>query len=246
VRIGAVEVDGGVPLKVSRLGGAPVLPGREPWPRWGRRPLDFLGVLDFAEIAEVAPIAWLPRRGNASFYYAARIPRPWGDDPAEFDGWRVLPAATVEAPGAPGDAGSRDGGGVAATAIPPGEVLAAPEVMLYGAAFLSLPGPMEPALRGIGEAAFGFGRVYEEVYRAWVSCVWPDGLPRHQIGGWPVLVQRPLWEGCEQGWRLLLQLDSDDRLGWFWGDEGRVYFSMPAGGVAGGDLRRCWLTLQSR
>jgi hypothetical protein len=276
VRLGSVAVEGGVPLKVSRFGGAPVLPRCEPWPRWGHRPLDFLGVIDFAEIVEVAPIAGLPRRGCASFFYAAQFPRPWGDDPAQSEGWRVVPVDAVEAVQAPaaGDACGCAPGGAVVAAVPPGEVVVAPEAMLYGSAFLSLPGPIEPALCGIGDGLFGFTHVYEEVYRAWVACVWPDGRPRHQIGGWPVLVQRAPWIDCpraprratagrgpaapagrvptestsdgEHGWRLLLQIDSDERLGWSWGEEGRVYFSIQAGDAASGDFRRCWLTLQSR
>jgi uncharacterized protein YwqG len=94
-----------------------------------------------------------------------------------------------------------------------------------------------------------------------------------QVGGWPVVIQRPLGADCARAaagrpadghadghnghteevagaagreWRLLLQLDSDDRLGWFWGDTGRVYFSIRQRDAVRGALDRCWLTLQSR
>lgn len=286
VRLSAGGADGETRLRGSRFGGTPVLPDGEPWPRWGARALDFMGVVDFGELTEIvraglpgetgpAAVAGLPERGSARFFYAAEIPRPWGDDPGEADGWRViaLPApahAVVRAAGAP------SAGTTVAPRVPsppsnpppprPADAAGPREVALSGAAFLSLPSPLEPVLRGVGDPFGRFRHVYGEAYRAWTAHVWPGGRPRHQAGGWPVVIQRPLGAECARAaagrpvdgpagedageaareWRLLLQLDSDDRLGWFWGDTGRVFFSIRAGDAVRGALDRCWLTLQSR
>src|SRR4051794_4532841 len=60
---GATEAVG-VPV---RLGGAPLLPAAAAWPVWRGRPLDFLGAVDFAELAGFGTIPGLPRTGTAAF-----------------------------------------------------------------------------------------------------------------------------------------------------------------------------------
>ncbi len=99
---------------------------------------------------------------------------------------------------------------------------------------------------------------------------WPTGEPHHQLGGWPGLIQRPFWleaHLASQGinlddakgyadsraaaladgassWRLLLQLDTDDRLGWMWGDVGRLFYLIRQDDLAAGEFTRCWLNFQ--
>jgi uncharacterized protein YwqG len=209
----------GTRLEISRLGGPPMLSPGLTWPDWEGRPLDFLAVIDFAETASVLSLPELPATGRACFYYAAEIPRPWGDDPAERDGWRVLCGAGGPVP----QAGDR------------------PALALAAEPFLSLPGPSEPSLRALDAAWNGFLDVYEQLYEAWLRFVWADG-PRHQLAGWPVLVQRSLGEDQ----RLLLQLDSDERLGRCWGDPGTVYFHARAADLRSSALDHCRLTLQAR
>jgi hypothetical protein len=238
------------PAGRSRLGGRPLLPAGAPWPTWDDRPLDFLGVIDFGELASVLWLPELPGEGTAAFYYVTDTPRPWGDDPAQANGWRVLPDA--DAPAGPAKL---------------------PEHRLGAVPFVSLPSPREPTLRSIGARVDGFDEVYPQLYESWASFTW-GGEPRHQAGGWPMVVQRALWRDCavaaagqsldedgptaadedhtaaddsgaERDWRLLLQLDSDDRFGWYWGETGFVYFTARAADVRSGALDRSWLILQA-
>lgn len=72
-----------------------------------------------------------------------------------------------------------------------------------------------------------------EAYRHFVDGLQPDGpAPGHRLGGYPTVVQHNDLEadaaatfpqlGAASGWRLLLQLDSDDQV--MWGtDTGRLY-----------------------
>ena len=222
----------------SRLGGPPVLPAGTPWPTWGDRMLDFVGLIDFGELARALWLPELPGAGSAAFYYATELPRPWGDDPAQIAGWRVFP-----------DAG-----------VPAGPAIL-PEVGLGASPFISLPSPHEPVLRQFGAGVAAFAETYPELYASWARFTWGDE-PRHQTGGWPVVVQRAVWRDCALAaaghqldamapptaaadWRLLLQLDSDDRLGWRWGETGCVYFSARAADVRCGALDRSWLILQA-
>ncbi|HEU5158355.1 MAG TPA: YwqG family protein [Streptosporangiaceae bacterium] len=223
----------------SRLGGPPVLPPGTPWPTWGERTLDFVGVIDFDELASTMWLPELPGTGTVAFYYATDPPRPWGDDPAQTDGWRVLPDAAV-----------------------PAGPATRPEVPLAAHPFVSLPSPHEPVLGPLGAAVAAFGETYPELYASWERFIW-GYEPRHQTGGWPIVVQRALWRDCaaaaghaldsvaEPGpvqaadWRLLLQLDADDRLGWRWGEPGFVYFSARGADVRSGALDRSWLIVQA-
>ncbi|HEX6469366.1 MAG TPA: YwqG family protein [Streptosporangiaceae bacterium] len=244
----ALRLGAGPPDARCRLGGRPVLPAGVAWPAWGGRALEFVGVIDFAELGRAFWLPDLPGAGTAAFYYATEMPRPWGDDPAQRDGWRVLPDADTPA----GPATRR-------------------AVRLGAAPFLSLPSPHEPVLGPVGAGVAGFDEIYPQLYASWARFVWKD-QPRHQSGGWPVVVQRTLWRDCAlaaaglpsdatgatttdgepagaetaaHGWRLLLQLDSDERLGWLWGDTGFVYFSARAADVRAGALDRSWLILQA-
>ncbi|MFB4316756.1 DUF1963 domain-containing protein [Actinomadura sp. 21ATH] len=219
-----------------RLGGAPLLPPGEPWPSWQGRPLDHLGSVDFGLVPEVPG---LPRKGTAAFYYAAGPPRLWGDAAAHRGAWRVFHGDLQKTDREPG-----------------------PEVLLDAETFLSLPSPQEPLLRRVEERFGGTLPVYEQLHAAWRQHVWPDATPVHQLGGWPALIQRPVGPDCHRAssglppdapltpeesrsageeWRLLLQLDSDDRLEWHWGDPGRLFFCTREEAP----LEDAWMTLQA-
>ncbi|TDC45459.1 DUF1963 domain-containing protein [Actinomadura sp. KC345] len=240
LRLGTV---GEVPV---HLGGPPMLPPGEPWPRWNGRPLDFLGAIDFSGFACFGEVPGLPSAGKAAFYYASETPRPWGDAAAQREGWRVFT-------------------GDLERAAPPAGASTYPQTRLHAAPFLSLPSPQEPAARRLEGACGGFLPVYEQLHAAWSQHAWLGDMPAHQLGGWPSLVQRPIGPDClyattgrplesldlpplsleeqraVEEWRLLLQLDSDHRLGWYWGDPGRIYFcTRPSE-----PLEETWLTLQA-
>ncbi|WP_433468035.1 DUF1963 domain-containing protein [Spirillospora sp. CA-128828] len=227
------------------LGGAPLLPPGERWPEWNGRPLDFLGAIDFAGLARLAEIPGLPS-GRAAFYYASEIPRPWGNEAGQRDGWRVFT-------------------GDLHAATSPSGALSYPRTTLGAAPFLSLPSPQEPVVQRLETVYSGVLPVYEQLHAAWTRHTCPDDAPAHQLGGWPTLVQRPLGPDCLYAstgrtlnslnppaltpdeeravdeWHLLLQLDSDDRLGWHWGDPGRIYFCTRRNTP----LEQTWLTVQA-
>ncbi|MFA1539466.1 DUF1963 domain-containing protein [Actinomadura monticuli] len=240
LRLGAGD---GVPV---HLGGTALLPPDEPWPEWNGRPLDFLGAVDFSDFASFGEIPGLPATGTMTFYYASGIPRPWGDETAQRDGWRVYT-------------------GPLRTAKPPPKAASYPKTELGASPFLSMPSPQEPAVQRLETIYSGILPVYAQLHAAWARHTWPDNAPAHQLGGWPTLVQRPIGPDClyastgrtldspasppltsderrkAEDWRLLLQLDSDPRLGWYWGDPGRVYFA----NRHDTPLEETWLTLQA-
>ncbi|MFC0041200.1 DUF1963 domain-containing protein [Actinomadura rayongensis] len=202
-----------------RFGGAPSLPPGVLPPVSDGRPLDHLATLDCAALAPVARLPGLPANGSASFYFRGAPPRPWGR-PEERDGWRIFTGALAV-----------------------GDESSAPSLSFGVMPFLSLPSPREPVVRSLDKVYVGFAPVYEELHKAWHRSLWYDE-PAHQLGGWPALVEdsgflrRP--DGPDDR-QLLLQLDSDPRLAWFWGEPGRLFFHS----ATNDDLTDAWLTVQS-
>jgi uncharacterized protein YwqG len=108
-------------------------------------------------------------------------------------------------------------------------------------------------------------------WEAYYDLVEPVGTPLHRVGGNANEIQGPMGleaelvsngiycgdrEGLEEGrkrgldagaadWRLLLQVDSEERLGMMWGDAGRIYFLIRKDDLMGRRFDRVWLILQS-
>lgn len=74
---------------ISKLGGLPLLPAGFEWPRNKDRPLDFLLQIDCREVSPLDPYNLLPRSGLLTFFYDLEE-QPWGYDPRELDGYRVM------------------------------------------------------------------------------------------------------------------------------------------------------------
>lgn len=51
-------------------------------------------------------------------------------------------------------------------------------------------------------------------------------------------------EADAENWVLLLQLDTDDRPGWMWGDMGMLYFLIRKDALAARDFSKAWCILQ--
>jgi uncharacterized protein YwqG len=92
----------------------------------------------------------------------------------------------------------------------------------------------------------------------------------HRSGGWPEEVQGEMRLECQlvtngiycgdssgygdprvktlalgaKDWKLLLQLDSDDKAGWMWGDAGRVYFWAKQQDILARDFGSAWAIQQ--
>jgi hypothetical protein len=133
---------------------------------------------------------------------------------------------------------------------------------------VSAPGWEEPSIGSIyesnGEAVVAIDdQLHEEGLRA---------AGGHQIGGWPILQQGPIWVECElasngiyvgspdgyqsdraielrgtgaKDWVLLLQIESADVPHWMWSDGGTLYFTIRRSDIAEGRLERSWMVSQS-
>ncbi|MDH5527329.1 MAG: YwqG family protein [Nitrospirota bacterium] len=253
----ALLLTGGDGLRKSRLGGLPHVPPGFVWPRFGERPLTFLASIDLAEVRaaarthQVADLDFLPAAGTLLFFYDDNN-QPWGFDPADRDACRVIylePSAGGLSAAAP-HAGAEP---LPARRVDFGKVLVAPDVQ----------SDTVKALRLSDEET--------DDYIDYTIDRYPENTAHHQMGGFPDVVQNDgmelqcelvshgLYCGDSTGyndprraeleagaahWRLLLQLDTDERVNMWWGDAGRIYFWVRAEEARAGNFDNVWLILQ--
>jgi uncharacterized protein YwqG len=237
---------------VCRLGGSPRLPASTAWPDRKGRPLSFIAELDLAALRLVDGPDWLPASGVLHLFFDAEE-EPWGFDPADRDGWKVLMT-----------------GGVAEETLAPPSGLSSDRaftaVALAGRSALTYPTTERLDLPPNVGGAFDF-----EAVHTFMDTELGDG-PRHQVGGFPSPIQGDGMEleaqlasngvymggpdsysdgriaALEQGaadWRLLLQIDSDDAAGIMWGDTGTLYVWVREQDARLGDFSRVWMIVQS-
>lgn len=208
--------DGDLPLGASRMGVAPDLPPGVPWPENKGRPVEFLAQIDFAAVAGACALPGFPDSGWVALFRDLKAAYE-GD--YEDDGqWRWLhfdcsPDMLVRTahPGEPEETFNFC------------EVTFEPE--------LCLPGDITDRFETGDEAAD------EEAYEYFDNTLWDVSRgPFHRLGGPPMLIQSD--QGDYAGWELLMQIDSDDEVGWMWGDMGRIYYWVKRKGRIGKLLTR--------
>lgn len=235
--------------KGTRLGGVPMVDSGFVWPRTDDdRPLCMVGQLNSDEINAALGRDVLPAASLLAFFYDAEEQRGWGFDPHDRQYWRVV-ATDAE------------------TAIPtqgPGEAWTFPAIALAPRRVLTVPEQWEPPIHDLWDAdRDGVNEVYEQIGI--------DGEPpRHRAFGWPDLVQNPMQLECQlasngiyvggpegyrdprveelragaDDWLLLWQIDTDDEVGWMWGDVGTIYYWIRRQDLAAADFGRIWMIFQ--
>jgi len=234
----------------TRLGGPPLLPVPEPWPRVDGRPLAHVGQIYLPDVGAEGASLGLPTHGILTFFYDASE-QPWGFDPADRGSWRVDWRTDLEGlsiPERPSELHQRD----RFTAVPmqPELEWTVPGFDAYERDDLSFAPEDLERVQAVEDRLTG-------------------ELPAHRVLGHPDLIQsemrlecelvsRGIYLGGDRGepvvppdaeraareWRLLLQVDSDGDVGTEWGDVGRIYFWIRAQDLEARDFSRVHLSLQ--
>jgi len=236
----------------SQLGGSPLATPDLAWPSRDGRPLAFLARIDLTQLQRTHPIEWLPPSGALLFFYDV-AEQPWGFDPKDGDGWRVVyiekPEGLAEMPfPSTLDAANRL----------PRQFLSFQTIRSY------------PSFERDAISVLRFNdaecRQYEELQ------LQPFGdRPRHQLTGYPTPIQGdemekesqlasngiylgdadaykdPRVKALDAGaseWRLLFQIDSDEAADVMWGDVGTIYFWVRESDARARRFERSWLILQ--
>ena len=235
----------------SRVGGIPDLPPGFTWPDWKGVPQSFVAQIYLDEVHPYDTNGALPQRGMLWFFYDAKQ-ETYGADPADRGGWRVI--------------FSDDYSGLQRTAAPanlPTEsqfkacsIRFASEVTLSQQPKLEIP---------------DFDWTDDEVHKyETLLSTFPNpedhGALHNRLLGNPETIQDDMRLECQlashgvtdindpraaklsQGameWQLLLQIDTDDRIGMRWGDTGMIYFWITGSDLKARQFDRTWLVLQS-
>jgi uncharacterized protein YwqG len=236
------------------LGGAPDLPEGVAWPRRGELPLTFIAQVELSQVSRVWPSSPLPASGLLSFFYD-RIQRPWGFDPADRGAWAVYHFDQK----------------VVRPAEPPDDL---PEEARFRALGMQLVGELKlPAAESKAVEELDLRLKEQTAYWALLgdleAAQKDDGRPVHRLLGHPDPIQGDMEAqsqlvtngiGAESDgydrelerrlvkekgvWKMLLQVDSDERTDMQWGDGGRIYFWMRQADLAARRWNESWLHLQ--
>ncbi len=245
-------------LAVSKLGGRPDLPPNFAWPTNKGRPLDFLLQINLAEAHEYESTRLLPASGLLTFLYDLND-QPWGYDPADLDGFRVIytpDVSELRSHDIPDDQfalsecairfyamqtlphfGSRAGDSLMATAQFSDEELNS--YFELSAQIEDLYSIRENAgnhhLLGHSSNIQGDMQLEAQLVTNGLYCGDPTGYedPR----------RRTLEPGADD-WVLLLQLDSDDGVDIMWGDCGMLYYWIRKDDLVNQRFENAWMTLQ--
>jgi uncharacterized protein YwqG len=212
---------------VTRLGGAPNMPSEIAWPtRRSGDPHSFLAQIDLAglPVCEELP---LPRTGSLSFFCDAEyLPDP-GDPQDVKDGVKI-----VYCPTSLSDNSLR---------TPPRDLNS--EYIFKSLSLKPAPDITAPAQNAWEIRSLDLSDAESYAYCELFTQVSASDGSVHRMGGYPNQVQYGELEPADD-WRLLLQLDSEDKAGMMWGDRGRLYFTIREEDMKSMSFEKAWLGWQ--
>lgn len=237
-------------LRASKLSGAPDLPIGAAWPSSAQtsKPLAFIAQINLRDVASIGCDLPIPHEGHLLFFYDEEE-QPWGFDPRQAGGWRVMFV-----------------GANAAISRQQGNANHSPRVRLLRLS----PSENLPPWEWLREKIANESWYDRDVFFEAIEKVELYGAYNHQFGGWANPIQGPMELECAMAssgisaggpegyqdprvsglrlradaWKLLLQIASDDEIGWMWGDCGMLYFHCREEDVAEGQFEHAWTILQ--
>lgn len=256
IRLDTQPVDlAGLQLGASRIGGVPDLSQGVEWPRRGSMYLPFIAQIRLSDLRELDRDMLLPPTGWLCFFYDA-VNQPWGYDPAQREGWKVLyfdgPDTSLrrsEAPPLP------EQGTFQACSVTPEAEYTLPD----SSALIT-----EGVLEHMNDEFHGYFELVDKCARERVGC-------QHRVLGNPDVIQGEMRLACQfasnglycgdpsvrndprarelakgaTDWVLLLQIDTDQAgPGWMWGDCGRLFCWIRSQDLAQHDFNHVWAVLQ--
>ena len=252
IRLYTTPVDeASLPVGVSKVGGLPDLPANLTWPEFEGLPQSFIAQIRLAEVRPYDVEGVLPETGMLWFFYDARQ-RAYGDDPQNCGAWQVLfqegNLSNLQRTSAP-------------ARLPAESRFKACSVRFAGEVTLSQVPQMEiPDYDWRDEEL--------EKYEELVTHLTPPERRafRHRLLGYPDFIQDDMRLQCQllshgitdyddpraqelerdaMDWRLLLQVDTDERIGMRWSSTGMLYYWITSTNLQARRFETIWLVMQA-
>ena len=247
--------DSAIPVGASHLGGLPDLPPEQGWPAMNGSPMSFVGQIRLQDAHALDGAASLPAEGLLSFFYDASQ-QTYGSDPNDRAGFSVLYFDAA-----------------AQTRLD--HQSSWPAALPTAARFASGAVTFSPELTYTQDLQAEFpdrqiGSQDQEQFEAALALLAPvpSTAPHHRMLGHPDTIQDDMRQQCQlaangiadpsadpqrvaalmpaaNDWRLLLQVDSDGRIGMRWASAGMLYFWIRQQDLASERFDNCWVVLQS-
>lgn len=238
-----------VPVGASKLGGCPDLPVGMEWPRRENGTvLTFIAQVNLAQVHPFDTEGKLPEAGMLWFFYdCSDEGMPWGFDPQDADGWRVI---------------YREDGQLEPAQVPADLEVSFSEAGVSFESRMDLPccdsdlcgqvelpeeeeddyydwleereGSCNKLLGHSDNIQSGMELECEYVTNG-VYCGNPDGYAEAKRRG---------LDKNAGNWSLLMQVESNEELGMMWGDMGRLYLWIRDEDLKARRFEKAWLILQ--
>ncbi|MEH6978506.1 MULTISPECIES: YwqG family protein [Bacillus] len=231
-----------IAIGTSKLGGFPDLPDELKIPTYNDIPLHFIGQLNLEEVQPYHKGNPLPTKGMLYFFYDAEE-QPWGFDPRDMGGHCVLYTKNIE------NLKRRE----LQTEVFPPSIISFQETWTLA----------KEKIEKTGLSNDDEWDLYKEIEDLYL-----DGL-HHLLGSAQAIQSEEMAEECHlvtngislgngypsdkeikhlpgspQDWMLLLQLDTNDESGMYWGDTGLLYFWIKKEDLLRRNFQNTWLILQ--
>jgi uncharacterized protein YwqG len=255
IRILATPVeDSTLPLGASKIGGTPDLPPDVTWPQWKNLPQSFIAQIRLDDVPVADEEKLLPQHGMLWFFYDSQQ-ETYGANAADRGGWRVLfneNIANLQRTPAPDTLAPTSRFGACSLRF-------SREITLSQQPELDIPN---------FDWTTNEQQKYEQVYASFPSPEEHTASPRHRLLGYPDTLQDDMRLQCElvthgitdtgannarvaeleksaNEWRLLLQIDTDERIAMRWASSGMLYYWMKQDDLLAHNFDTTWLVLQS-
>jgi uncharacterized protein YwqG len=243
--------EGNLSIGASRIGGIPDLPPRIPWPEWKGLPQSFIAQIHLDDVRQYDTNAELPQTGMLWFFYDAQQ-QTYGADPADRGGWRIIFSEVysgLRRTSAPANLPAASQFKACSTSFASEITLSqqpkleipdfdwtADEQQKYETLLSTFPNPADHA--ALHNRLLGYPETIQDDMR--LECQ----LASHGVTDLNDPRAAELSKGA-MDWQLLLQIDTDERIGMRWGDAGMIYYWITRSDLQAHRFDRSWLVLQS-
>jgi uncharacterized protein YwqG len=233
-------------IGATKFGGSPDVPPDFVWPTWQERQLSFLAQFNLAEIAEFDVEHRLPHAGLLSLFYDAQE-QPMGLFASDRGAWRVYhfstPLENLKRKPLPEE-------------LP--EDVRFPTSRISYSVDMTLPDSVAWEIENLE-----LTREERESYIDLKDANQTTVFPLHRLLGHPEIIQQEMRGDCQERfdpsdvekpmeptpeeieqWRLLIQLDTNEETGMYWGNTGKLYFWIRECDLQARAFENVWLMLQ--